>query len=372
MNEIKIKNTAYLETMNRILAANGKVVAFTYSILWFVLSSLAGYFNGAYAAEAWFILVAGFLFAVCRAWHITRINIDPPVVWRTWFMFMALLNAAGWAVVSVYILLNELDADVIIACLMITAGLVAGGIAYMSVLPVLAISYQTILLLPVGLFFWHAEEGGISAAAVLVLIFWLQMAVVTRQQSINLHERISNQLKLETYAEQLKIMGERDALTGLANRGFFEHSFEVEWKRQSRNGCGLSLLMVDIDYFKAVNDTYGHMVGDECLKQVSGIMSEVVKRPSDLIARFGGEEFIILLPDTDLKGAQLVAEKLRKKVEERLFLIDGQEIHITLSAGVGTESPTMSADRFQLLKRVDNALYKAKEMGRNRVMNVTP
>jgi len=158
-----------------------------------------------------------------------------------------------------------------------------------------------------------------------------------------------------------------DALTGLANRRHFDLYLEQEWLRALRQSQPISMVMVDIDYFKAFNDAYGHPGGDYCLKQVAQVLEQVVRRPTDLVARYGGEEFALVLPNTE--DAAAVAEACRVAIQMLGIVHEFSEVApvITISAGVCSLIPTSKMSPESLIQQADNALYKAKETGRNRV-----
>ena len=163
---------------------------------------------------------------------------------------------------------------------------------------------------------------------------------------------------------KLTVMAEHDALTGLYNRGTIEKMIEEALDRSAESGKELSLIMVDLDHFKLVNDTYGHMVGDAVLQHIAGILSSAVEgRNGAGCGRWGGEEFFLLLPDTDAESAMALAEQLRLEIDKHCFPAVG---HMTASIGVITTQGTV--DRKELYVRVDDALYEAKESGRNRVI----
>ena len=165
----------------------------------------------------------------------------------------------------------------------------------------------------------------------------------------------------------LEQLATRDGLTGLANRRCFDDTLHAEWSRAMRQKQPLSLLMVDVDNFKAYNDANGHLGGDECLKRIAvAVASEM--RANDLVARYGGEEFAVILPNQSLKGAAIVAERIRARVEQlRLpnrFARDGR---VTVSIGAATALASSDAEASQLVAIADAALYRAKHMGRNRI-----
>jgi diguanylate cyclase (GGDEF)-like protein len=155
-----------------------------------------------------------------------------------------------------------------------------------------------------------------------------------------------------------------DPLTGLNNRAAFDKSIEQEIDLAKRHGHTLSLMMLDLDRFKQINDNYGHIVGDAVLKSFADCIMECM-RSSDIVFRYGGEEFVILLRNTQIAGAQLLAERMRKNVEEMKF--DYNNIKLNISVSIGLAELQEDDDRLKLVERADALLYKAKESGRNRV-----
>jgi len=174
----------------------------------------------------------------------------------------------------------------------------------------------------------------------------------------------------KTAQDELQRLATRDGLTSVANRRSFDDMLNMEWRRASRESRALSLLMVDVDFFKRFNDTYGHQGGDECLRHVAAAMSGVVKRASDAVARYGGEEFAILLPATEPDGALIVAERIRAAVTALRLPHSGSEVadHVTVSIGVASIQVTGNGVPSSLVAAADAALYRAKHTGRNRVV----
>jgi diguanylate cyclase (GGDEF)-like protein len=166
-------------------------------------------------------------------------------------------------------------------------------------------------------------------------------------------------------ADQLKIQATVDGMTGVFNRRHFLSLAEIEWSRYQRHRRPMSLVLFDIDRFKSINDDFGHHAGDQVIVQVADICQKQ-KRKSDIVARFGGEEFLILLPETRLQAAQRVAERLRRKVETSALSVASNAIRATISIGVSEANPSMDTV-FDLIKLADRALYMAKDSGRNRV-----
>jgi len=165
----------------------------------------------------------------------------------------------------------------------------------------------------------------------------------------------------------LEQLATRDGLTGLANRRCFDDTLAAEWARAQRHGQPLSLLMVDVDNFKAYNDANGHVGGDDCLKRIAGAVASEM-RANDLVARYGGEEFAVILPNQSLKGAASVAERIRQRVERLQLphrLAPGE--HVTVSIGAATAIAAADNSAGELVATADAALYRAKHMGRNRI-----
>ncbi|MFO8155986.1 MAG: diguanylate cyclase [Pseudomonadota bacterium] len=207
------------------------------------------------------------------------------------------------------------------------------------------------------------EEHGLNLGAVDYIAKPFNQAIV--------RARVHTHMNLKRKTDLLEQYALLDGLTGIPNRRHFDDLFDRETRRCLREGQPLSVVMMDIDHFKGFNDHYGHGAGDLCLQKVAGTLDSVVARPGDLICRYGGEEFVALLPGTDANGAREVAENLRAAVEALAITHEYSSTApvVTLSLGTATLDPhrDSEADRNPLLKRADEALYAAKEAGRNRV-----
>jgi diguanylate cyclase (GGDEF)-like protein len=169
---------------------------------------------------------------------------------------------------------------------------------------------------------------------------------------------------------ELKAMSLRDGLTGVANRRAFDERLQEELARSRRNGRPLSLLIIDIDHFKRVNDTYGHPVGDACLRRMGETLLAKCQRATDFVARYGGEEFAIVLPDTDIKNALAFADRVRSAIEQIVLEVGDIRHPITASIGAAQAGPKSLTDSAYLIAAADRGLYAAKAAGRNCVMHV--
>jgi diguanylate cyclase (GGDEF)-like protein len=181
-----------------------------------------------------------------------------------------------------------------------------------------------------------------------------------------LYLTVQDVTELAAYEHRLMEMNMRDGLTGVYNRRFLEKRLEEECARHARYSRVFSVIMFDIDFFKKVNDTYGHLCGDLILKGISGKIASLIRK-TDFLARYGGEEFCCLLPETGLAAAALLAERFRKIIAEMKHEYQGTEITVTISLGVAEMVPELSSPD-ALLKKADESLYEAKRTGRNRVV----
>ena len=193
-----------------------------------------------------------------------------------------------------------------------------------------------------------------------------QLAIAIKQAELYQQLQAAN-LKLERLATL-------DELTQLANRRRFDQYLEMEWRRQAREQTPLSLILCDIDSFKSYNDTYGHPGGDECLRQVAGAIGNAVDRPADLVARYGGEEFAVILPNTAIQGAVVVAEHIQTKIAALQLPHAGSQVsqYVTVSLGIASIVPASESAASILIAAADQALYQAKRLGRDRIQLYQP
>lgn len=184
----------------------------------------------------------------------------------------------------------------------------------------------------------------------------------TESLELRVHERTR---ELQELNRKLAELSDTDQLTGLKNRRYLDRVLSEELVRSARYRHHLAVLLMDIDHFKAFNDTYGHLVGDDCLREVGQCICDGMRWPSDRAARYGGEEFCVVLPETDIQGAMKVAERIRQNVEVLGFLVKGEPVPVTISIGVTCLVPAPELTIEALLAQADQALYLSKKAGRN-------
>jgi diguanylate cyclase (GGDEF)-like protein/PAS domain S-box-containing protein len=212
---------------------------------------------------------------------------------------------------------------------------------------------------------WHRQEINLLTALAT------QVAIAIRQAQLYAKLEESKR-QLEESNRELLRLASMDWLTQTANRLRFDECINQEWRQMARENACIALIMGDIDYFKAYNDTYGHPEGDRCLQKVAMAINKTVKRPRDLVARYGGEEFVIILPTTDVEGANFIAEQIRASV--KALKIEHEESPIdrcvTISLGVAAMVPPVGSPPSVLIAAADYALYEAKGRGRDRIYSI--
>ena len=291
------------------------------------------------------------------------------------FLIYSTLISSLWGV-SGFILFSQNELVQALHVLLLASAVIAA-------MPVLAVSRFAmylqigIILLPITLNLLLLTDASHQslAAATLVLAFLLIMASRSIMHLLQ---------ELQAARMQMQELANTDPVTQIANRRYFDSIFKTEWRRIAREGKNIALLMIDVDHFKRYNDRHGHHAGDQCLQIIAQCITSVARRAADVVARHGGEEFAVLLPDTSLEDATMLAERLRKKVEaQRIPHSDGAIPRIvTISIGVSCCAPTSTRDiqaisarepvyPAMLLSAADRALYRAKRNGRNQVSSET-
>lgn len=214
---------------------------------------------------------------------------------------------------------------------------------------------------------------GYLGLAILVLRYgyWVPIATALVLYGLtSLGHLICHNLTLETNNQRLRYLANVDELTQVANRRAFEQYLQQEWQRGMRDSQTLSLILCDVDYFKQFNDYYGHVAGDECLHTIAQVLRETLKRPTDMVARYGGEEFAIVLPNTELTGAEAVAISLISQVRRQLLPHAASQVshYVTLTLGIISGVPSPEQDWQSFLEQADRSLYRAKRAGRDRIV----
>lgn len=250
---------------------------------------------------------------------------------------------------------------------------------------VLLIIYLTVHIFFIALLPYFQRSGGtlfdnyINSTSILIVSWAISQMRYRRQieyfNTRRLIQEKNDELKrlnneLQRANQELAKLSQTDSLTGIFNRSVFDSNIRTEWDRCKRHFIPLSLIMIDIDFFKAYNDNYGHQAGDDCLRQIAGELSDCARRSDDTTARYGGEEFAVILPYMGEEGSLKVAEQMRRKVEELKIPHEYSPIskYVTISLGVCTVIPSGKPSVEEFIRGADRALYEAKKGNRNNVV----
>jgi len=207
--------------------------------------------------------------------------------------------------------------------------------------------------------------------AIMIILFSIYMGLIAYRGNGEYWNALENEYLLEIKSREMTRLSNTDVLTGLYNRRYFDNEFERELKRSGRSSNVLSVIMLDIDDFKVINDTFGHQVGDEYLKKTAETLTSVFKRESDIVARYGGEEFIVLLPGVNADHARQLAEDLQYKIKAMKIDHQGNKVGATISSGIISSVPDVNTISDSIISGADQALYMAKQKGRDRVVVFT-
>lgn len=367
-----MSNTDYYSLL-RIRAFNdltnrAKPGIFIYATVWFAIAFALDIYE---QSTLFFHINSGLIIAFffIRLTHLSfRSKVDKDNVAKLEGILVAsiLLGALHWGVMSAWVLYDNRLSSVQAPILIVLAAFAMGGTSTLSISRTIRIYYPCLLFLPSILFFlWNANPLSYLYAG-LIVASWIYIHVASASAEHDYWQAISNNLIAEERAIELEKLSVTDPLTQLKNRMYFDAEYEKEWQRSARLKSCISILMVDLDYFKKLNDTYGHLFGDEALRSVAECLEKNVMRPADCVARYGGEEFIIMLPNTNEEGIRIVAERLTRAVSELSFESERQPVQVTCSIGGATAYPHPEHEHSELVKKADTALYEAKESGRNK------
>ena len=333
----------------------------------------------------WYLAGVAYTAVVCiwrfwQTWAYARARASAtPTVWAWRSIRSGWATAAGWGAWSI-VVLYEPEPAIVMMVLGMQASLFTGGAVRNRT--VRAVAFGQILLGAIPLFFACVASGNnylhvYAGIVALQIVAALTLTNALHDQSLQLllkeGEKSDLVLRLAAANQDLEVINDHletlvitDALTLVANRRAFDLTSAREWHRAAREQIPLSLLLLDIDNFKAFNDFYGHQAGDVCLREVAAAIKSGVHRPGDMLARYGGEEFAVILPGTYLDGAELIAHQICAAVADRALVHEtGAFGHVTVSIGAACLVPTQEATVERLISLADAALYAAKRSGRN-------
>lgn len=339
----------------------------TYILVWLILVFSYDLFglNPVFFLVNTLFLVSFFILRVTHYAVLTRSKSPDIGFLYQWLVITILLASAHWGGMSAWVIYDPALIDLRTIILVITPAFALGGACTLSISSEIRTLYPMLMCLPlVGMLVYIGSTESL-VFAFLMIICLLYIFSSSKASHNDYWAAITNHLVAEERAELMEQLSTTDPLTQLKNRMFFDKEFNKEWRRCSRMSCPISVIMIDLDHFKKLNDQYGHLFGDECLIKAANAIRSEVARPADCVARYGGEEFIVLLPNTNAKGAYNIGKRMLTAVSNLALEVDGKPVKLTCSIGSATTTPDFRQDRSNLIKDADTALYFAKDHGRN-------
>lgn len=350
------------------LSNRGKSGIIMYIVVWLIISLTYGLQD---SHPTFFQLNTALfvLLAVLRVAHLALVQknlVNRTAFYSLWFNFNILVCSLHWGLLVAWIFYDDSLSAVQSTFMIITPAFALGGACTLSISSEIRVLYPTLMFAPlIAVFIFEADTQHYLLAGLSTFALFYIFAS-SRSSHKDYWEAITNYMVAEERAELMERLSITDQLTQIHNRLHFDSEFSLEWRRSTRLHSTLSVLMIDIDHFKSINDQYGHVFGDECLKAIAHTISIQAKRPNDCVARYGGEEFVVLLPNTNDSGAQIIAQRMINAVEQIQLQAGEKNISLTISIGGASVRPTTKEDKSALIKRADSALYEAKRSGRNR------
>ncbi len=342
-----------------------------YPALWILLMPVNG-FAQSHPWMAWGNAVGLILFSLMRYRFNERVlpaMLDEHLNdGRHLFRLLSIFYNLYWGILCAMVMLSPDSGDLRWLLMMSTVGITASGtvnIALDSVLPryhaSCTLGPSVISLLPLG--------GTVNLAVMgLFIVLIVYARGMSRLVAREYWGRLHNQFMLEEHARELEKLSRTDALTQVANRLRFQEAMAHAWRDACRRQESLAVVIIDLDHFKRINDTYGHPFGDRCLRAAAQALTEAVRRPYDLVARYGGEEFAVLLPNTSLENAEMMAQRMLQHVCAVSLVHEEAPVRVSCSIGVASTRPMHGQDPEWLLRQAAAALYQAKQNGRSRVV----
>ncbi|WP_374317124.1 GGDEF domain-containing protein [Aquabacterium sp.] len=363
-NEHHIRQHVLRDMGERVHAA-----VLLYPLLWLLIAQIDHFFWREPLVTAIFLIPLT-LIAGWRRWlgmRLERTAFHPLDQTFLQFRLLACAHILVWSIATSVSLAWPPMAPLSLLLIVVGVALLIGATVSLSLDEVLSIAFTASGILPFVATALFVRGQGHIVLAILCVAFGAYVIgagrVVRNDYISGLHARYL----AEERARQLESLSLTDALTQIPNRLCFDQRYAMAWADARRQNAPLTLALIDLDHFKRINDSHGHLVGDRCLQDAAHIFQREVMRPTDLVARYGGEEFIVLMPGTDLEGGLQVAHRMNARLSSTELVQGGSDLHLRCSIGVATLVPGQDDRPSDLVRMADEALYLAKANGRNRV-----
>ncbi|MFP5391945.1 MAG: diguanylate cyclase domain-containing protein [Gammaproteobacteria bacterium] len=369
MTEHQVDKSELRERMLFDLGSQNVISLVVYPVVWLVLVLRGGLIDSA-PRFFWLNLGALALTTCFRLFvyvGMRRRQKGEAVLLRRLLIFTVLFNAAHWSAMTIWSLLDPTLEVIRIGMMLVVTGMAGSGTFAVAFITALRVYFPIILLVPAGVTMLWSDASVERTWGGLCFAFCAYVLLSAYRRQQDYIAAVSTTLLLEQRTEELEQISFTDAVTGLHNRTYFDTHLELEWKRAHRQQYPLSLLTIDLDRFKHINDRYGHPVGDRCLQAMGACLARTQRRAGDVLARMGGDEFAVLLVNADAEAARKVAGALCDEIRALVFTEQGHQLPLTASVGIATVIPRCAEleGAQKLVNSADSALYVAKANGRN-------
>lgn len=318
---------------------------------------------------SWYFAGSMLFISVLRLIHKRYTNYLYGYSAKLWFNLFALLSLGHAAILSTVFAFGIYDPrfiPIIHVTMLAVGGIASGALIALAPRIRFALINLSVLLVP-SIIIGLVLEGK-SAYSLMITVYGMYVASVGIRSHKEYLRSFRIEQQLDKQKSELETLNKMDALTHVFNRGHFNTQFESQWNMGVRHNIRQTLLLIDVDHFKVINDSYGHLVGDSCLQNIAQLITQGVKRKNDLVARFGGEEFALLLDDSDAQQAAEIAQGIRQAIASKSFNHSEHMFNVTVSVGIASVMPTPQMNSNSLIESADKALYQAKDGGRNQVV----
>ena len=357
-----LQKQAHLDLTKR---ARGGILI--YLVVWLIISIWAKILqsNPVFFYVNTLILVIFFLIRSYHLYAVTSKKGGNTKNMHALLVCVILIEAFYWGVLSAMIIFGNYNGALHYPFMILIAAFAIGGTIILSISRKISDFYPLLMFGPTliaGAIIGGAENYVLLTLAVLSIFYVLDASRVSHD---DYHKAIYNHSIVEEKAKQMEQLSITDQLTSLHNRMFFNNRYTQVWKCCLEKQLPLSVFMIDLDHFKKINDTFGHLAGDECLRKIATILKTTISDEKDTVARFGGEEFIVLLPERNIDKSYEVAKNILQSIRELDIVLNNQNVSLTCSIGIASTIPNNKLEEKDLIIAVDNALYQAKSKGRD-------
>ncbi|MDP5032773.1 MAG: GGDEF domain-containing protein [Paraglaciecola sp.] len=347
--------------------ANSRAGLFVYIVAWTVMLFGTGFYQQQplLSLQLSIVLVTITLFRLCHILLHQYVYFKLPKRWMLLHYGLLLTHGAFWSVLFTLAIIDERFSVLLLALVMFIAIIAGGAVASFRAKFLVPQLYVAIMLVPAMIFSMLKPE--LNGICWIIMLHWFFLISFGYRLNKDYRNAYKQELDLQVQKQNLDLLSKTDSLTKIYNRQYFTDCFEYQWKLAIRNESVIALLMIDVDDFRGISLKHGPVFGDKCLVHVADIIRDSVKRVTDLVVRYGGEQFVVILTETQADVAQKLAEQIRQNILSKDFVHADHTQFLSATIGVGVIKPKQFSSSTLLIQKAEIALYQAKVKGQNRV-----